>query len=914
MYRMAEFSLWIYFLLVLIPFVSSNSSWQTLINTARCRSFCVKQFLFTQEKTRDRKCSKIPDCARCWFMCEEMYNLYDPVCDPSQCCHSVCVVYGTTYGPCSSMHSCKCGCQTACFFRYGLEKRNFLPLRSRHAWKFSKPKISDNGRVLRVTWQRPVPREIGVSNSTLVYVLLARETGSRYWHEVMQTATTSAGVKTGVLPNQAEFKIVAINETGLIGQIVAKKKRIGNRLMQVTRTGDGPDPNQIRVKTDRSEGIATAYITWNGTTSKYRVNWGIEEANKQCESDMGDYREARVFGNGTKPMFPRLMFGARYWVEIKNMMTGASYPKKVFKTPFCANLDPSCLTCRQEDDIGRPTGHSVAEPEYPLEVTVTKGPVWSKEKGKVLVSISWQNITHHKTLYTVKWAAIELQKSSTHVQSVSGTTAPTNRTSIQLTLLPDLFYKVEVEATFNDEKGYTHIKSSDVKTVNTTMPSQLPINAAGKSDMSTIIIIVVTVGLLAAALIAFIIIYRRYKGEIAIVKTVAANSNSYKSSYAEGMIRRTPLNFLVSRQANRPELLVTVKDEWEIEHSDLVLGHVLGQGAFGKVIVGELSEQTVAVKVLKDNVPLSYKEDFLQEIALMKKLGPHPHIVSLIGACTLRDPVTLVLEYMPHGNLQNFLKKCRLQGTISLTDDGIQELEYEDDGINWVISASDMLSFARQVAMAMEYIVEKKFVHRDLAARNILVGPNKFVKLCDFGLSRDVYGTNLYHKVTNGKLPLKWMALESLRDRIFTTYSDIWSYGILLYEIATLGGSPYPNIALADLYTMLCRGYRMDKPSNCSPELYETMVQCWDERPLTRPSFTAIREKLEDLMVLDKDYLRLDNIDVPVNPCDNTSDLENDSPSEGEQQEECTPLTIDTDNVEPYLESIPAIVIESTSV
>ncbi|PVD26252.1 hypothetical protein C0Q70_13922 [Pomacea canaliculata] len=175
------------------------------------------------------------------------------------------------------------------------------------------------------------------------------------------------------------------------------------------------------------------------------------------------------------------------------------------------------------------------------------------------------------------------------------------------------------------------------------------------------------------------------------------------------------------------------------------------------------------------------------------------------------------------------------------------------------------------VLTVQEYLAEKKYVHRDLAARNVLLHYNKVVKVCDFGLSRDIFNDNQYKKLTNGKLPLKWMAIESLRDRVFTTQSDVWSFGILLWEIVTMGASPYPNIALADLYYVLSNNYRMDKPSNCSNELYAMMRSCWMEEPLDRPSFTELREQLEELMSEDRDYLVLEDIDVPLSASESSS-------------------------------------------
>ncbi|ELT94233.1 hypothetical protein CAPTEDRAFT_48307, partial [Capitella teleta] len=148
-------------------------------------------------------------------------------------------------------------------------------------------------------------------------------------------------------------------------------------------------------------------------------------------------------------------------------------------------------------------------------------------------------------------------------------------------------------------------------------------------------------------------------------------------------------------------------------------------------------------------------------------------------------------------------------------------------------------------------------IHRDLAARNILLGPGKVVKVCDFGLARVVYNGDQYYKLTNGRLPMKWMAVESLKDRVFTTSSDVWAFGILLWEIVTMGATPYPNVALTNLYTYLAEGNRMSQPANCSNEIYSMMLMCWCENPSDRPTFSNLREHLEQLLTRNRDYLDL---------------------------------------------------------
>lgn len=156
------------------------------------------------------------------------------------------------------------------------------------------------------------------------------------------------------------------------------------------------------------------------------------------------------------------------------------------------------------------------------------------------------------------------------------------------------------------------------------------------------------------------------------------------------------------------------------------------------------------------------------------------------------------------------------------------------------LSYIDLLQFAKQIAEGMAFLSLNKIVHRDLAARNVLVCSDKKVKISDFGLSRDIYQKNMYLKSGDGKLPLKWLAIESLTHQIYTTYSDVWSYGILLYEIMTLGSTPYPSIDAVQLLEFLLNGYRMDRPRNCDVLLYQLMKGCWEKDPNDRPSFVKI--------------------------------------------------------------------------
>ncbi|XP_051868592.1 tyrosine-protein kinase ABL2 isoform X3 [Pristis pectinata] len=296
----------------------------------------------------------------------------------------------------------------------------------------------------------------------------------------------------------------------------------------------------------------------------------------------------------------------------------------------------------------------------------------------------------------------------------------------------------------------------------------------------------------------------------------------HHSTVADGLV--TTLHYPAPK-CNKPTVygVSPIHDKWEMERTDITMKHKLGGGQYGEVYVGVWKKYslTVAVKTLKEDT--MEVEEFLKEAAVMKEIK-HPNLVQLLGVCTLEPPFYIVTEYMPHGNLLDYLRECNREE----------------------VNAVVLLYMATQISSAMEYLEKKNFIHRDLAARNCLVGENHVVKVADFGLSRLMTG-DTYTAHAGAKFPIKWTAPESLAYNTFSIKSDVWAFGVLLWEIATYGMSPYPGIDLSQVYDLLEKGYRMEQPEGCPPKVYELMRSCWQWNPMERPLFAEIHQAFETM-------------------------------------------------------------------
>nr|KAF6458519.1 ret proto-oncogene [Rousettus aegyptiacus] len=339
-------------------------------------------------------------------------------------------------------------------------------------------------------------------------------------------------------------------------------------------------------------------------------------------------------------------------------------------------------------------------------------------------------------------------------------------------------------------------------------------------------------------------------------------AQAFPVSYSSSSARRPSLDSM-DNQVSVDAFKIPEDPKWEFPRKNLVLGKTLGEGEFGKVVEatafrlkGKAGYTTVAVKMLKENASPNELRDLLSEFNLLKQVN-HPNVIKLYGACSQDGPLLLIVEYAKYGSLRGFLRESRKAGPGYVGSRGSRNSNYLDNPDERALTMGDLISFAWQISRGMRYLAEMKLVHRDLAARNVLVAEGRKMKISDFGLSRDVYEEDSYVKRSKGRIPVKWMAIESLFDHIYTTQSDVWSFGVLLWEIVTLGGNPYPGIPPERLFNLLKTGYRMEKPDNCSEEMYSLMLQCWKEEPDKRPVFADISKDLEKMMVKRRDYLDL---------------------------------------------------------
>ena len=284
-------------------------------------------------------------------------------------------------------------------------------------------------------------------------------------------------------------------------------------------------------------------------------------------------------------------------------------------------------------------------------------------------------------------------------------------------------------------------------------------------------------------------------------------------------LRHIRLKSVCLLQPHGVDLSGDIGESWETNRKSIHLVKKIGAGAFSEVWEGTWNNNTpVAVKMLKAGTLST--DQFLKEAELLKQLN-HPKVIQLYAVCTKGKPIYIITELMKHGSLLEYVR---------------------GDGKS--LKLPRLIDMGAQVSSGMAYLEEKNFIHRDLAARNILLSDDLICKVADFGSARMI-SEDVYTAHAGTKFPIKWTAIEAILSGNYTIKSDVWSFGILIYELITYGLTPYPGMNNAEVLTRLENGYRMPCPTGCPEQLYKIMKECWSNDEGSRPTFMALQSRLD---------------------------------------------------------------------
>ncbi|XP_027532778.1 ephrin type-A receptor 5 isoform X8 [Neopelma chrysocephalum] len=501
--------------------------------------------------------------------------------------------------------------------------------------------------------------------------------------------------------------------------------------------------------------------------------------------------------------------------------------------PHSYTLDEASTSCLCEEHYFR------KESDPPTMACTTPSPVSSVKKGKITknsISLSWQEPDRPNGIileYEIKYFEKDQETSYTIIKSKETTITADG-------LKPGSAYVFQIRArTAAGYGGFSRRFEFETSPV-----------LAASSDQSQIPIIVVsvTVGvILLAVVIGFLLsgsCCDHGCGWASSLRAVAYPSLTWRCGYSKakqdpeeekmhfhnGHIKLPGVRTYIDPHTYEDPNQAVHEFAKEIEASCITIERVIGAGEFGEVCSGRLKLQgkrefPVAIKTLKVGYTEKQRRDFLGEASIMGQFD-HPNIIHLEGVVTKSKPVMIVTEYMENGSLDTFLKK--------------------NDGQFTVIQLVGML---RGIASGMKYLSDMGYVHRDLAARNILINSNLVCKVSDFGLSRVLEDDpEAAYTTRGGKIPIRWTAPEAIAFRKFTSASDVWSYGIVMWEVMSYGERPYWEMTNQDVIKAVEEGYRLPSPMDCPAALYQLMLDCWQKDRNSRPKFDEIVSMLDKLI------------------------------------------------------------------
>ncbi|XP_032315228.1 ephrin type-A receptor 5 isoform X6 [Camelus ferus] len=513
----------------------------------------------------------------------------------------------------------------------------------------------------------------------------------------------------------------------------------------------------------------------------------------------------------------------RHLAVFPDTITGADSSQLLEVSGSCVNHsvtdEPPKMHCSAEGEWLVPIGKCMCKAGYEEKngTCQAPSPVTNVKKGKIAknsISLSWQEPDRPNGIileYEIKYFEKDQETSYTIIKSKETTITAEG-------LKPASVYVFQIRA--RTAAGYgVFSRRFEFETI--------PVFAAS-SDQSQIPIIAVsvTVGvILLAVVIGFLLSGRRCG-----YSKAKQDPEEEKMHFHNGHIKLPGVRTYIDPHTYEDPNQAVHEFAKEIEASCITIERVIGAGEFGEVCSGRLKlpgkrELPVAIKTLKVGYTEKQRRDFLGEASIMGQFD-HPNIIHLEGVVTKSKPVMIVTEYMENGSLDTFLKK--------------------NDGQFTVIQLVGML---RGIAAGMKYLSDMGYVHRDLAARNILINSNLVCKVSDFGLSRVLEDDpEAAYTTRGGKIPIRWTAPEAIAFRKFTSASDVWSYGIVMWEVVSYGERPYWEMTNQDVIKAVEEGYRLPSPMDCPAALYQLMLDCWQKDRNSRPKFDEIVSMLDKLI------------------------------------------------------------------
>ncbi|XP_038183506.1 ephrin type-A receptor 5 isoform X5 [Arvicola amphibius] len=536
----------------------------------------------------------------------------------------------------------------------------------------------------------------------------------------------------------------------------------------------------------------------------------------------------------------------RHLAIFPDTITGADSSQLLEVSGSCVNHsvtdDPPKMHCSAEGEWLVPIGKCMCKAGYEEKngTCQAPSPVTNVKRGKIAknsISLSWQEPDRPNGIileYEIKYFEKDQETSYTIIKSKETTITAEG-------LKPASVYVFQIRA--RTAAGYgVFSRRFEFETT--------PVSVAASNDQSQIPIIAVsvTVGvILLAVMIGFLLSGSCCEcgcGRASSLCAVAHPSLIWRCGYSKakqdpeeekmhfhnGHIKLPGVRTYIDPHTYEDPNQAVHEFAKEIEASCITIERVIGAGEFGEVCSGRLKlpgkrELPVAIKTLKVGYTEKQRRDFLGEASIMGQFD-HPNIIHLEGVVTKSKPVMIVTEYMENGSLDTFLKK--------------------NDGQFTVIQLVGML---RGIAAGMKYLSDMGYVHRDLAARNILINSNLVCKVSDFGLSRVLEDDpEAAYTTRGGKIPIRWTAPEAIAFRKFTSASDVWSYGIVMWEVVSYGERPYWEMTNQDVIKAVEEGYRLPSPMDCPAALYQLMLDCWQKDRNSRPKFDEIVNMLDKLI------------------------------------------------------------------